>query len=452
MLATFSQITPHLKFKSKVISIDNLCFKFHYRGTFLILLVCTVLVTSRQYIGEHIRCMTGGAPTIPEHVINTFCFFTTTFTVIRHLNESLLRQESLPHPGIGPMFLEEPIKRHAYYQWVPFVLFLQAISFYLPHLFWRSWEGGRIKNLVIGLQGILLTNFLEREEDLTINKTYTIFSKPTLKKRVKRITTAFMKHIEVNRNWSNKLIFCEFLNLVNLCLQIYCTHLFLGRQFLSLGTDFIRDDFTGMMDTLDVVFPKVTKCHFHKYGASGSIQKHDALCVMALNVINEKIFTFLWFWYFVLMFISIAALLWRLVTIVLHSRSTTFNGFVFSFACPGRFNPWDMLVVTKEFYFSDWLFLYYLARNMEPYLFRQMLLEHIVPEVQSEKSSLLNQEFTEESQEDDGAEINDDDDCKKPQEQEDEDMDDHSLNSDDMDLAEKKTTLCAVNEKRVKFA
>lgn len=26
--------------------------------------------------------MTGGAPTIPEHVINTFCFFTTTFTVV----------------------------------------------------------------------------------------------------------------------------------------------------------------------------------------------------------------------------------------------------------------------------------------------------------------------------------------------------------------------------------
>jgi hypothetical protein len=31
-----------------------------------------------------------------------------------------------------------------------------------------------------------------------------------------------------------------------------------------------------MMDTLDIIFPKVTKCHFHKYGASGSIQKHDA--------------------------------------------------------------------------------------------------------------------------------------------------------------------------------
>lgn len=84
-----------------------------------------------------------------------------------------------------------------------------------------------------------------------------------------------MKHITVNKYWATKMIICEFLNLFNLCLQIHLTHLFLGRQFYRLGIDFIRDDFDNIMDTLDVVFPKVTKCHFHKYGASGSIQKHD---------------------------------------------------------------------------------------------------------------------------------------------------------------------------------
>lgn len=84
-----------------------------------------------------------------------------------------------------------------------------------------------------------------------------------------------MKHIEVNRHWASKMVFCEILNLLNVLLQIYFTHIFLSRQFLNLGIDFLRDDFQGMMDTLDVVFPKVTKCHFHKYGASGSIQKHD---------------------------------------------------------------------------------------------------------------------------------------------------------------------------------
>lgn len=56
-------------------------------------------------------------------------------------------------------------------------------------------------------------------------------------------------------------------------------------------------------------------------------------------------------------------------------RSTRFNGFVFSMACPGRLNPWDMLTVTQHSSFSDWLFLYYLAKNMEPYLFRDMLIE-----------------------------------------------------------------------------
>ena len=129
--------------------------------------------------------MTGGSPTIPEHVINTFCFFTTTFTVVRHLNESMLKENSLPHPGIGPVLPNDEIKYHAYYQWVPFVLFAQAISFYLPHLFWRSWENGKIKNLVVGLQVILLSKHLENEEDLQINKTYVIYSKPTLEKRVR---------------------------------------------------------------------------------------------------------------------------------------------------------------------------------------------------------------------------------------------------------------------------
>lgn len=43
--------------------------------------------------------------------------------------------------------------------------------------------------------------------------------------------------------------------------------------------------------------------------------------------------------------------------------------------CPGRLNPWHMIEVTKHSSFSDWIFLYYLAKNMEPYLFRNMLVD-----------------------------------------------------------------------------
>lgn len=79
MLNTFSSVRQYLKFDLTRVVIDNIVFKLHYRWTFVILLVATLLITSRQYIGEHIQCLSDG---VVSPVINTFCFFTPTFTVV----------------------------------------------------------------------------------------------------------------------------------------------------------------------------------------------------------------------------------------------------------------------------------------------------------------------------------------------------------------------------------
>lgn len=105
-----------------------------------------------------------------------------------------------------------------------------------------------------------------------------------------------------------------------------------------------------------------------------------------------------------------------------------------------------MLVVTKEFFFSDWLFLYYLAKNMEPYLFRKMLLENIIPEIQSEKSSMIEKLDDESSDED-----TENDKLRESEAEGDDLLDDHSLNSVDMAVVPS-CSLAAFNEKRVKFA
>jgi hypothetical protein len=44
------------------------------------------------------------------------------------------------------------VKYHKYYQWVCFVLFLQAALFYIPRYLWKSSEGGKIRMLVQELQ------------------------------------------------------------------------------------------------------------------------------------------------------------------------------------------------------------------------------------------------------------------------------------------------------------
>lgn len=98
------------------------------------------------------------------------------------------------------------------------------------------------------------------------------------------------------------------------------------------------------------------------------------MCVMALNIINEKIYTFFWFWFAILLACSVLALLWRVLTVLLHARSHKFNEIVFSNACPGKLNPWRVLTVTHYCNYTDWLFLRYLSKNMDGFVFRELFV------------------------------------------------------------------------------
>ena len=55
MLDLFSQFSGFLKFDT--VCIDNNVFRLHYKATVMILVCASVLVTSRQYIGDPIDCM-----------------------------------------------------------------------------------------------------------------------------------------------------------------------------------------------------------------------------------------------------------------------------------------------------------------------------------------------------------------------------------------------------------
>ena len=82
----------------------------------------------------------------------------------------------------------------------------------------------------------------------------------------------------------------------------------------GLITDGPLDEPAWDVNPMDSVFPKVAKCDFHQIGASGTEEKVDTMCVLPLNVVNEKMYYFLWLWYICLAVAGIVNIAYRIVT------------------------------------------------------------------------------------------------------------------------------------------
>jgi len=289
---------------------DNTVFQLHYRATFMILIVSMMLVSARQYIGDPINCIAEG---VPGGTMDLYCWIHSTFSVPSRWGK--LQDEyaeggvgavgpagSQPHPGIAPIGEDETVVHHKYYQWVVFFLFVQALFFYVPRMIWKSAEGGLMKMLV---------------NDLT-NPAFMV-NKDERSDRVAFIVKYFKTTSKTHGGYALNFFFCELLAFINVVGQIYFTDRFLGYTFTTYGWDVATlntMDPESRADPMNMVFPKVAKCTFHKYGPSGTIQTHDGLCILALNIINEKIYVFLWFWFVGLALVSALALLYRILIIL----------------------------------------------------------------------------------------------------------------------------------------
>ena len=103
--------------------VDNVVFHLHYRITFIVFIVASALITAKEYFGAPIKCYALKNP-IPKNVLNTYCFIMSTYSVTKHNTTG----NTVVYPGVGPHKEGDDIVYHSYYQWVPAVLFLQAIS------------------------------------------------------------------------------------------------------------------------------------------------------------------------------------------------------------------------------------------------------------------------------------------------------------------------------------
>lgn len=352
MLQVFSSLRSLLKIDA--VCIDNTVFKLHYKATVIILVTFSLIVTSRQYIGDPIDCI---VDEIPLNVMDTYCWIYSTYTVPNKLTGRI--GKDVIQPGVGSHVDGDELKYHKYYQWVCFALFFQAMLFYIPRYLWKIWEAGKIRMLVQELNTPIIIGNNNSQKGIDDKR--------------KVIVEYFYNNLQMQDFYVYRFIVCEVLNLFNVIAQLYFMDYFLEGEFSKYGLEvwnFSEENPDTRVDPMARVFPKLTKCTFHKYGPSGSVQKFDGLCVLPLNIVNEKIYIVLWFWFWFLVLITICQLIYRMATIMIPKVRVK----VLRARC--RFtSSTDIEGVARSFSIGDWFVYNQVCKNVDPITFRDFTRE-----------------------------------------------------------------------------
>ena len=148
---------------------------------------------------------------------------------------------------------------------------------------------------------------------------------------------------------------------------------FFDGTFLTYGIEvisFAERDQEDRIDPMVYIFPRMTKCTFHKFGPSGEIEKHDAMCILPINIVNEKIYIFLWFWMALLLVLTFLSNVFRFFIIVSPRIRAYLMYIRYRLIKKECIN-----IIIKQTKMGDWFLLYLLGQNIDSIIFKEVTHE-----------------------------------------------------------------------------
>ena len=174
---------------------------------------------------------------------------------------------------------------------------------------------------------------------------------------------------------------CECVAVIVSGLALIITDKFLQSRFLSYGLDVWgfynlppeERKLKGVKDPMCQVFPRIAACDYHRFGTGGDQANVNALCILALNIINDKVFLILWWWLVFLMFFGATKLLFRLLQ--LYSSRLRFT--MLRLRMHRYFKVNETTKRIRHYIYTcsqgDWFVLYQLSKNVNRPFFMDFL-------------------------------------------------------------------------------
>ncbi|KAI6239676.1 Innexin [Aphelenchoides fujianensis] len=269
---------------------DTVVDRLNYYYSTVIIMVMSITLTARQYVGQPLQCWVPAEFSKAwEQYAENYCFVYNTYWVSP--------EETIPRK------VDERVSRQLlYYQWVPFIMALQAGFFYLPVIFWGKTNTGSGINIENIIRMVRDTDKSDKAERAKAVSAICELLEDSLrlqyvrKKHSNRFDHYFKMGLLDGQYVANIYTITKFLYLLNLVGQFLMMNQFLDQNNHLWGADILRDIINGKDWEASGNFPRVALCDF-TVRTMANVHRFTIQCVLMLNMFNEKIFLFL-YWFF----------------------------------------------------------------------------------------------------------------------------------------------------------
>ncbi|CAJ0933633.1 unnamed protein product, partial [Mesorhabditis belari] len=279
-------LSKYLKDIVQIQAVSDTVDRLNYYVTSYLLAFFAFAISCKQYFGSPIQCWTpkefSGAW---DRYTENYCFIASSYHI--------------PIEDEIPTAIESRSDQISYYRWVPIVLALQAVMFYLPNYLWNALqshtainpagfldEAGRVKR----------SHGKDRDREIETLANYFLESVSIFKSPNSALKSTKARS---GRNAVFLYLFIKALYVLNLVAQIWVVDKFLGGKFITWGMANVQNIL--MANELDdgTVFPRVVLCDF-QVRRLAQLHRYTVQCVIMMNMINEKVYLFLYIWFMVL--------------------------------------------------------------------------------------------------------------------------------------------------------